>query len=244
MLLLRDIMTSEVVTMSPELGIRDAMTILAGRHLGGAPVVASGKVIGIVSATDLMDFAASLPGVPRERIDQAEADGWEELPGWEEGNEPPASFFTEMWADAGAEVEERFAEPGGPEWNALEEHTVGEAMSRGSICALAPGAPVSEAAGYMRRAGVHRILVMEGDRLLGVVTTMDIARAVADHKLTTKVFVFGDRAAPDERGWAIPTEAVDSGEIEEDRTAPGSAELPSGELEEERTTPTTPDETY
>lgn len=204
MLRLRDIMTRDVVTMSPELGLRDAMTLLAGRHIGGAPVVANGRVIGIISATDLLDFAASLPGVPRARTDQVELDAWEELPEWEEGADAPAAWFTEMWTDAGADVEERFAEPDGPEWNVLEEHTIAEAMSRVPLCALAPDVPVTAAADYMRRAGVHRILVMEGDRLLGIVSTMDVARAVADGRLTTRSYVFGGRAVPDERGWTAP----------------------------------------
>ena len=204
MLRLRDIMTREVVTMSPELVLRDAMTLLSGRHIGGAPVVANGRVIGIISATDLLEFASSLPGVPRARTDQVELDAWEELPDWEEGADAPGAWFTEMWSDAGAEVEERFAEPDGPEWNVLEEHTIAEAMSRVPLCALAPDVPVTAAADYMRRAGVHRILVMDGNRLLGIVSTMDIARAVADGRLTTRTWVFGSRTMPDERGWPVP----------------------------------------
>ena len=42
----------------------------------------------------------------------------------------------------------------------------------------------------MREHAIHRVLVMEQDRLRGIVTTSDIAAAVADHKLTTRTYVF------------------------------------------------------
>ena len=242
MLRLRDIMTSDVLTLSPELEIRDAMTILSGRHIGGAPVVAQGKVIGMVSATDLLQFAVALPGVPREEAGPGERGEWDELPGWESEDVPPASWFTERWADSMGDASDRMAGPDGPEWSVLEGHTVSEVMSRGPTCALNPDVPVTAAADYMRRAGVHRILVMDGDRLLGLVSTMDIARAVADHRLTTKVFLFGDRTASDARGWALADETVSSGEEDEDRALPASPEIPSGEMEDERAAPTTPEE--
>jgi CBS domain-containing protein len=57
---------------------------------------------------------------------------------------------------------------------------------------------VSEAADYMRRVGIHRVLVMEGEELLGILTALDLAKAVADHRLQNRVYVFGRRA--DDRG--------------------------------------------
>ena len=78
MLRLRDIMTTDVLTVSPELTIRDAMALLSTRHVSGAPVVASGKVVGVLSGTDLLEFAAALPGVPSQRPEsQGEDDQWQ-----------------------------------------------------------------------------------------------------------------------------------------------------------------------
>lgn len=59
MLRLRDIMTTELVTVSPELSLRDAMELLVTSHVSGAPVVAQHRVVGVVSATDLLGFAAA-----------------------------------------------------------------------------------------------------------------------------------------------------------------------------------------
>ena len=192
MLRLRDIMTKDVVTVSPELTVRDAMVLFAGRHLSGAPVVASGKVVGVISATDLMEFASSLPGIPTERPSSQEEEEWEE-PIEELGeDEAPQAYFADTWEDAGADVTERMGEVSGPEWNALEEHTVTEAMTR-ALFSLPPNTAVELAAQRMREAGVHRVLVMQDAELLGIVTTKDISNAVADHKLTARTYVFSPK---------------------------------------------------
>jgi CBS domain-containing protein len=47
----------------------------------------------------------------------------------------------------------------------------------------------------MRRAGIHRVLVMEEGELLGVVTTTDLANTVADQPTPARVYVFGKPAA-------------------------------------------------
>lgn len=197
MLRLKDIMTRDVLTVSPELSVRDAMELLTSRHISGAPVVSRGKVVGVVSLTDLAEGAAAAPGVPTQRPEIAEWGEFEAPLEWIEGDEPPAAFFAEMWEDAGADVAERMAEAMGPEWNMLEELTVGETMNR-KVSALAPDTPVEEAADVMRRAAIHRVLVMENGELLGVVTTTDVTDAVADHLFTNRVYVFGTHAG--ERG--------------------------------------------
>jgi CBS domain-containing protein len=197
MLRLKDIMTRDVLTVSPELSVRDAMEVLTSRHISGAPVVANGKVVGVVSLTDLAESAAATPGVPTQRPDIAEWGEFEAPLEWIEGDEPTSAFFAEMWEDAGADVVERMAEAMGPEWNMLEDLTVSETMNR-KVSALPPDTPVEAAADLMRRAAIHRVLVMEDGKLLGVVTTKDITDAVADHRFTNRVYVFGANAG--ERG--------------------------------------------
>ncbi len=48
---------------------------------------------------------------------------------WEDGAEARGAYFSDLWADAGADAAERFRELTGPEWDVLGEHTVEEAMS-------------------------------------------------------------------------------------------------------------------
>lgn len=66
MLKLRDIMTRDVLTVAPDLSIREAAEIFATERLGGAPVVQSGRIVGMLSASDLLDFMAALPAEPAE----------------------------------------------------------------------------------------------------------------------------------------------------------------------------------
>jgi len=125
MLRLRDIMTTDVVAVPPELTIRGALVLFSKHHVSGAPVVSGRNVVGVVSLTDLAEFA----------------------------------------------------EMSSPGWNALDEQTVGEAMNR-KICSLPSDTLVDNAADFMRAADVHRVLVMDGESLIGLVTSRDIADAV------------------------------------------------------------------
>jgi CBS domain-containing protein len=203
MLRLRDIMTTDVISVPPELPLREAMGVFAAEHVSGAPVMAGRKVMGVVTATDLMTFASSVPGAPTFREDEAEWGDWQEpdeAEVVEEGDEPISAFWTTMWEDAGADAAVRMNTPEGPEWNVLDEHTVEEAMTP-AVHSLPPDAEVSGAADYMQRYGIHRLLVMEGDELQGIVTTTDLARAAAEHKLPERRFVFGKPHVRQDGSW-------------------------------------------
>lgn len=180
-LTLGDIMSREVITVHPEMTLREVMEVLTDRSVSGAPVVAADRVVGVISATDVLEFEVATPGVPTEREEPTEWGEWEPET-WEEGAEPPAAYYSEMWSDAGAEVLERFQRIEGPEWDVLREHTVSEAMTR-TLCALSPDTDVHVAAEYMLKAAIHRVLVVADARLVGIVTTTDIVRAVAERRL-------------------------------------------------------------
>lgn len=185
MLSVRDLMSSDVITVSPELSIRDALELFTDRHIGGAPVMTDGRVVGVVTAADLLGFEASAAPPPVAREDQLEtgelSPAEEELE--DEETVPPGAFFTEWWADAGADVAERVRATAEPEWDVLAEHTVAEAMST-SLLWVAPQEPVARAAALMEAREVHRLLVLDRGRLVGILTMTDIARAVADGRLS------------------------------------------------------------
>jgi hypothetical protein len=121
MLKLSDIMTRSLIALHPDQTIRDAMEQLAAHHVSGAPVVSGGKVVGVISATDLLEFASSLPGVPSE---QPVSSAWDSDDRKDDDfgtNEPLASFFLDLWEDAGAATTERYASVNGPEWSTCSE---------------------------------------------------------------------------------------------------------------------------
>jgi CBS domain-containing protein len=176
----RDVMTADPVIVSPEATLREVAETLSTKHIGGVPVVAVGSgLVGVVSASDLMAFIATEPGVPTERTNQAE---WGELavshPLELEAAES-GSYYTDFWDDAGADLVGRFRETAGPEWNMLEEHTAAEVMSRRIMC-IAPEAGIPDAARAMLAGSVHRLLVTDGGRLEGVITGTDLLRVLAD----------------------------------------------------------------
>lgn len=191
MLRLRDIMTRDVLVLSPEASLREAVVTLAERRVTGAPVVVGTRVVGVLSTGDIIDFQADQPAVPIDRGAEPEPATDEYVPPeWEGENEPGGTFFTALWWDAASELQERFASPESPDDDQMAGHTVAEAVSR-RVRALPPDAPVDAAAALMTRTGTHRVLVMEGRELLGIVTTMDVTRAVAEHRLESRRFVFG-----------------------------------------------------
>ena len=62
MLKVRDIMTTELITVSPETEILQAAETLLGNHINGVPVVDdSGKLVGILCQSDLIAQQKRLP---------------------------------------------------------------------------------------------------------------------------------------------------------------------------------------
>lgn len=191
---LRDIMTTDLLTLSPDMNLREAMEELSRHHVSGAPVLSGGKLVGVVSTTDLLDFAATASGVPTER---ETSDAWDDASASLDEDEAPdeiaSSFFVDMWDDAGADATSRATHADTPEWNVLEEHDVSEVMTRPPLVTMGPDEPVGAAALLMADKKIHRILVTEGSRLVGMVSALDVAREAATHPNEVRTYVF-DRA--------------------------------------------------
>jgi CBS domain-containing protein len=168
-------MSTDVVSVAPELSLRAALELLAVRHFGGVPVVTGGRVVGVLSMSDILSFQASTPVVPAAEPDRPvwELESPEE---WPEGDEAPSAFFSDLWPHAGGDVLERLEQTGTPEWDMLAEHTVSEAMTR-TVVAVGPETPARAAARLMTQFAIHRVLVLDDGGLRGVLTSMDVVRA-------------------------------------------------------------------
>jgi CBS-domain-containing membrane protein len=69
MLAARDIMTKKVITVSPETLVNDLAKTLAGKNIGGVPVVdADGRLVGIVTQSDLVERVQELKLPPAINI--------------------------------------------------------------------------------------------------------------------------------------------------------------------------------
>lgn len=182
--LVRDVMTPDPVFVGPETTLQEVAEVLSSNHIGGVPVVTGAEhLVGVVSATDLMEFITSSPGVPTVHEDHAE---WGEpmQPPEEDVAQEPGRYYTDLWPDAGADVLERFDSIGGPEWVMLAEHMAEEIMTR-VVLTVTPDDGVAEAAQRMLEHGVHRLFVVEDGRLAGIVTTRDLIALVAAGEITT-----------------------------------------------------------
>lgn len=63
----RDFMTAQVATAKPGTTLRQAANIMRGRLIGSLPVVENGRVVGIVTATDVLDELGRGSTRPRVR---------------------------------------------------------------------------------------------------------------------------------------------------------------------------------
>ncbi|MGZ8469234.1 MAG: CBS domain-containing protein [Gemmatirosa sp.] len=184
MLRLRDIMTPDPLTVSPTTTLREAAELLSMRHIGGAPVVDGATLVGVVSASDILAFAAAALDDDRARSDAPDADEWREA----HADDPQARFLAEHPGALDLDVVDEMADAA-TELDPLDRHTVADVMTH-RVMALPSATDVVTAAARLREADVHRVLVVDGDRLVGVVTTSDITRVVAERSLERRVYVF------------------------------------------------------
>ncbi len=185
MVRVRDIMTPHVVTLAADATLRDAIDTLVTCRIGGAPVLEHGKVVGVLSAPDVLEFESVNP-IDDVRDEGGDDSSFTPASEWDEGDEAPSAFFTDLWTDDGSLVSERFQSTRSPELDFLADHTVGDAMTR-SVCTVPSALEVSLAAQRMLAAGVQRALVTSQGKLVGILTTTDILRAVAERRLSEEV---------------------------------------------------------
>jgi CBS domain-containing protein len=187
MLKLSEIMTREVFVVTPETTLRDAVELFAEKHISGAPVVSGHEIVGVVSAADVLEFAASMPDPAAERSRESL---WSDLNVEERAeNVAPGSYYTDLFSDEGTDEADHMRPAAELQVGVLENHTVDDVMTRPPIT-LSPNDSVFEAADLMRRHGIHRVPVVDAEQVVGIVSALDVARAVAEHKLVAKTYVF------------------------------------------------------
>ncbi len=188
MLRVREIMTPNVVSLAPDQSLREAIDTLVSCHIQGAPVVDGNTVVGVLSAIDILEFESVTPVEEEEEDEEDKEEAAESDEEWTDGEDWQSSYYTDLWTSRGPDVAERMATTG-KAWDMLSEHQVSEAMSR-AVLTLPAGLEVTAAAQRLLAAGVQRALVMDEGALAGILSTTDIIRAVAEHRLTVRQMVF------------------------------------------------------
>lgn len=169
-----EIMTREVWTVTPETSVGDLIRLLSQEQITGVPVVnGSGRLRGVVSATDVLRLAADEPIGTFEEETWPEA--WEEL---EQDGQKDATAAQSYFLDIGNHG--MMLRPGAVDLPlvAFDQHEVADIMTPATFT-VRPDANVRELADFLARGRIHRALVVENDRLVGIVTAFDVVRAIA-----------------------------------------------------------------
>lgn len=174
----REVMHTEVVTVSLDTSARQLARLLSDEEISGVPVLdGNGKLAGVVSQTDLVRLAAQESDIhlsasalrgEAERLRDPDEEPEEPDPyGYFLPEDTP--FSVRSFLDALPESD-------------FDTVTVGEIMTPAAF-SVPPDMTLRELAGFLARGRIHRALVVEGERLLGIVTSNDVLRVVSEGQL-------------------------------------------------------------
>lgn len=148
----RDIMQKEVITVPYATPLSEVERTLSDNRISGAPVTdEAGHIIGIVSIRDLVERYAEDPDARPRR-----GNGFYHLSSEEMLEEDFETF----------EVPEE------------SEETAGDVMT-GQIHSVEADVGLREIAAAMAKHRIHRVLVCENGRHVGLISTMEILRALS-----------------------------------------------------------------
>lgn len=150
----REVMEPRVVTVVPEMTVRELVETFQEEHIRGAPVLdPAGKVIGMVSESDVLRHALGVPECTAPEPESAWAPG---------GGAGLAILARPASTLAGCE---------------LGRVRVGEIMGPVGTT-FAPGDELQALTRFFAADGVQRVAVIENGILLGIVTPADVLRGL------------------------------------------------------------------
>ncbi len=151
-----EVMTRDVATLSPEMTLREMDRIFVERQVSGAPVVEGERLVGIVSQADVVRILYD---------EQNKAQQVSDFYGSPFPIDIPA-------LDQLAKDSRKIADH-------LTKGTVGELMIPYPLT-VSPSDDLESVARLMISEKIHRVLVTEEERLVGIVSSLDIVRLVAE----------------------------------------------------------------
>jgi CBS domain-containing protein len=177
MTLVRDIMERDLLTVPPNASVASLLKTLEECRITGVPVVDEQEIlVGVVTSRDVLRLAKDLGAVP-------EALRW----GLSVAAPPRESacldvpvegeFFAYYVTPTGGFVDVRDSIRELPK-DVFDGYRVEDIMTRESIT-IHPDAPLAELAHLLRDQKIHRALVTHSGKLVGIATTSDVLKAVA-----------------------------------------------------------------
>jgi CBS domain-containing protein len=151
----RDILQPALISVKPDDRLDAAERLMVGQRLTGLPVMDGSRLVGVISRSDVARvhvLAESLDGQIAEELrwDETQADGFK--------HDDPERFLG---------FKPR-----------LEKLRVKDVM-RSQVVTCKPDSPVGEVAALLVRNHIHRVFVIEKDKPLGVINSLDLVALLA-----------------------------------------------------------------
>jgi len=158
-----DLMTTRVITLTPEMTLGEVDTVLLKRGVSGAPVVENKRLVGVVSQADVIRLLWK---------GQHEA---KQLSPYYSSPYPIPISALEYMAKESSTVSD-----------SLVENRVRDVMTRDPLVAH-PDDPIEDVARRLVDDQIHRLPVVEqgSNKLVGIISTLDLARAITRYGLVS-----------------------------------------------------------
>ena len=162
-----DIMSKDVLCVDKNADLRDLAKLFLSRKITGAPVIdGRGDLCGVISQTDLLFYQLS-------RDDELVV---------------PSDFYSNVKVEGrslarGFQIED------------VNTATVEEVMTP-VVHSVTPATSVDAVARMMTKRHIHRVIVREGRKVVGIISALDILRVVGGRRGRGKPAAKSRKAAP------------------------------------------------
>lgn len=154
MLTAKDVMNTEILTVRMDLTVRELASFLTEKQISGAPVVdLDGRLVGVVSVTDVAESDAERPDLVADRSSpDFDVRGWEERMNLEDVR---------------------------PLHIESDELLVRDIMTP-TVYTIPDDTPVPRIAQTMVAGRIHRLFVTRARRVVGIVTSLDLVKLLEE----------------------------------------------------------------
>ena len=151
-----DLMTQDVVTIDPDMTLTELDRVLVSYGVSGGPVMEQGTLVGVVSRADVV------LALYEQQSEAGKVSGFYESP-----FPIPIPALEHLARDSRAIADK------------MTKTRVREIMTT-DVKSVAPDDDARVIARMMANEGYHRVPVLDGADLVGIVTSMDLVRLMAD----------------------------------------------------------------
>jgi CBS domain-containing protein len=149
----RDVMTKSVIVVRPDQPLSEAERTLIQNRVSGLPVIAQNRLVGILTTSDIARvqvLMAALDGQVSDELTESHTDGFQH------SDESQFQGFRQR----------------------LGQLRVKDAM-RDQVITCSAETPVATIAARMVQDHIHRVVVVDGDRPIGIVSSLDLVKLLA-----------------------------------------------------------------